>query len=68
MVRSCVLDMRQEVSGAKKSLLLAVLEHGNEALRCHRHDAGNRISHVSRETLPPAQWVHGWPTLSFGRQ
>lgn len=52
MMGPCMLDMRQEVTRAKKTLLLAASEHGNEAFFCHRHDAGNRISHVSRETLP----------------
>ena len=53
MVSSCVLHMGQEVTGAKKALLLTVSEHGNQAFFCHRHDAWNRISDVSRETLRP---------------
>ncbi len=63
VVGSCVLHMNQEVTRAQKTLLLAEFEHGNEAFFCRRHDAGNRISHVSRETLPPAPVGFGAPLL-----
>lgn len=54
IVSTRVLDMRQKVTRAQKTLTLAAAEHGEQTvIRCC-HDAGHRISRVSRETSPNA--------------